>query len=122
MSEPTMSTSAGSGQLRTLAVRISDDLRAQLDIIAQLNDRTATEEIRLALEFWIAQAKANPETLKRAQQVQSEIERKAQTQRNAIAAIFGNEVNPKTESDSAAEQGATTPPRPAPRRGKPTSE
>lgn len=119
MSEPTMSTSAGAGQLRTLAVRISDDLRAQLDIIAQLNDRTATEEIRLALEFWIAQAKANPETLKRAQQVQSEIERKAQTQRNAIAAIFGNEA---TTSDGATEEGATTPPRPAPRRGKPASE
>ena len=46
MSEPSM-PAAGSGQLRTLAVRISEDLRAQLDIIAQLTGRSATEEIRL---------------------------------------------------------------------------
>ena len=36
-------------QMRTLAVRITDDLRAQLDVIAQLNDRSVTEEIRIAL-------------------------------------------------------------------------
>ena len=36
------------GPLRTLAVRITDGLRAQLDVLAQLNDRTVTEEIRLA--------------------------------------------------------------------------
>ena len=41
------------GQMRTLAVRITDDLRAQLDVIAQLNDRSVTEEIRLSLEDWI---------------------------------------------------------------------
>lgn len=39
-----------SSQMRTLAVRITDDLRAQLDVIAQLNDRSVTEEIRIALE------------------------------------------------------------------------
>ena len=31
------------GSLRTLAVRITDGLRAQLDVLAQLNDRTVTE-------------------------------------------------------------------------------
>ena len=36
----------GTSQMRTLAVRITDDLRAQLDVIAQLNDRSVTEEIR----------------------------------------------------------------------------
>ena len=30
------------GPLRTLAVRITDGLRAQLDVLAQLNDRTVT--------------------------------------------------------------------------------
>ena len=40
------------GQMRALAVRTTDDLRAQLDVIAQLNDRSVTEEIRLSLEDW----------------------------------------------------------------------
>lgn len=87
MSEPT--TTTGSGQLRTLAVRITEDLRAQLDIVAQLTGRTATEEIRLALEHWIEKTKTDPVILKKAEAVRAEIERKAQTERAAIAAIFG---------------------------------
>lgn len=90
MSEPSYPQQpAGASPLRTLAVRMSDDLRAQLDVIAQLNDRTVTEEIRLALEFWIDRSKSDPSVLARAETVRAEIEREAQTKRNAIAAIFG---------------------------------
>lgn len=77
-----------SPQMRTLAVRISDDLRAQLDLIAQLNDRSVTEEIRLSLEDWIERSKSDPNVLKRAETVRAEIEREATTRRNAIEAIF----------------------------------
>lgn len=77
------------GPLRTLAVRITDGLRAQLDVIAQLNDRTVTEEIRLALESWIEASKSDPKVLQRAETVRAEIEREAQTKQSAIEAIFG---------------------------------
>lgn len=109
MSEPTMSANTSSGQLRTLAVRISEDLRAQLDIVAQLTGRTATEEIRVALEHWIARTKADPEILKKAQQVQAEIERKAQTQRSAIAAIFGGESSDSADTEGEADPEAKAP-------------
>src|SRR4051812_26155887 len=115
MSEPSVSATAGSGQLRTLAVRVSEDLRAQLDIIAQLTGRSATEEIRLALEHWIEKTKTDPEILKKAQQVQAEIERKAQTQRSAIAAIFGGEGSDSGPTEAPA-------PKPGARRGKPAGE
>lgn len=112
MSEPT--STAGSGQLKTLAVRITEDLRAQLDIVAQLTGRSATEEIRLALEHWIAKTKADPAILKKAEQVRAEIERKAQTEQAAIAAIFGgNDAAPKVESGDS--QRST-------RRAKPAGE
>lgn len=62
-------TPAGAGQLRTLAVRINEDLRAQLDVVAQLTGRSATEEIRLALEHWIEKTKSDPELLKKAERV-----------------------------------------------------
>lgn len=75
-------------QVKTLAVRVSEDLRAQLDIIAQLNDHTVTEEIRLALEAWIEKSKSDPSVLQRAESVRAEIEREAATKRNAISAIF----------------------------------
>lgn len=110
VSEP---TSTGAGQLRTLAVRITDDLRAQLDIVAQLTGRTATEEIRLALEHWIDKTKSDPAIQERAAAVRADIEREAQTRRNAIAAIFGG-------GDTAGE--ASAPSRTTTRRGKPAGE
>lgn len=116
MSEPTMTATAGSGQLRTLAVRITEDLRAQLDIVAQLTGRTTTEEIRLALEHWIDKTKADPAIQEKATAVRAEIERDAQTRRNAIAAIFGEAGN------ASAEAQAPSSPRPGSRRNNPASE
>ena len=89
-----------SSQVRTLAVRITDDLRAQLDVIAQLNDRSVTEEIRLSLEDWIERSKSDPQVLKRAETVRAEIEREAQTKRNAIEAIFAKEPTKKATPPS----------------------
>jgi len=113
MSEPT--TGAG-GQLRTLAVRITEDLRAQLDIVAQLTGRSTTEEIRLALEHWIEKTKSDPATLQKAETIRAEIERDAQTRRKAIASIFGGDDVPM----DAAETSASS--RPAIRRSKPGSQ
>jgi predicted transcriptional regulator len=113
MSEHTPPAVAGvGGQMRTLAVRITEELRAQLDIIAQLTGRSTTEEIRLALEHWIDRSKSDPAVLKKAEAVRAEIERDAQTRRNAIAAIFS--------SDGTT--GATAPARTTARRSKPTDE
>lgn len=78
-------------QMRTLAVRITDDLRAQLDVIAQLNDRSVTEEIRIALEAWVVTSRSDPKVLARAETVRAEIEREAKTKQSAIEAIFGGE-------------------------------
>ena len=89
-----------SSQMRTLAVRITDDLRAQLDVIAQLNDRSVTEEIRLSLEYWIERSKSDPQVLKRAETVRADIEREAQTKRNAIEAIFAKEPAKKATPPS----------------------
>jgi predicted DNA-binding protein len=119
MSEHTEGT-AYPGQLKTLAVRITEDLRAQLDIVAQLTGRSATEEIRLALEHWIEKVKSDPVMLKKAATVQAEIARAAQTQRNAIAAIFGD-GGPGADA-SQAEDGANTSPRSSTRRNKPAGE
>lgn len=87
-----------SSQLRTLAVRIQDDLRAQLDVIAQLNDRTVTEEIRIALEAWVKTSKSDPKVLEGAETVRVEIEREAATKRSAIAAIFDTPAATKRPS------------------------
>ena len=99
----TLLDSTGYGPIKTLAVRINESTRAQLDIIAQLNDRTVTDEIRMALEAWIEKTKADPATLQRAEAIREEIEREAATKREAIAAIF-NEAKPTTRSQSTAKR------------------
>lgn len=95
------------GQFRTLAVRISEDLRAQLDVLAQLTGRSTTEEIRLAIEHWIVKSKNDPSVLKQAEAVKAEIEREAQTRRNAIAAIFGGD-GPSSSPKAAAKPTGTS--------------
>lgn len=103
----------GGGQLRTLAVRITEDLRAQLDVVAQITGRSTTEEIRVALEHWVEKTKSDPAILQKAAAIRADIEREAQTRRNAISAIFGAEdaAEEKTEESTSAY-------RPATRRGK----
>lgn len=118
MSEQTTPVHTGSGgQLKTLAVRITEDLRAQLDIIAQLTGRSATEEIRLALEHWIDRTKSDPAVLKKAEAVRADIERDAQTRRNAIAAIFSGD-----DTTSGAGDEEPRSPRTTTRRGKTPDE
>ncbi|SMQ71900.1 hypothetical protein [Agreia sp. VKM Ac-1783] len=85
----TVSDQSGAGsQIRPLSVRMTDSTRAQLDIIAQLNNRSVTDEIRYALEHWIDKSKTDPKVLARAAQVRAEIERESATKQSAIAAIF----------------------------------
>ncbi|MGY0386391.1 hypothetical protein ACWZJV_05410 [Nocardioides sp. WG-D5] len=107
MSDNTAPPVSGGSQMRTLAVRISEDLRAQLDVIAQLTGRSATEEIRLAIEDRIAKMKSDPDVLKKAETVKAEIERNAQTQRNAIAAIFSGDGNTGGKTSSTRSSGSS---------------
>lgn len=89
-------------EIRPLSVRMRDSVRAQLDVLAQLNNRSVTEETRLALEHWVEKAKTDPSLKERADRVRAEIdreveqkrrsaERDAQHRRQAIAAVLGVE-------------------------------
>ena len=109
---------AGTGQLRTLAVRITEDLRAQLDVVAQITGRSTTEEIRVALEHWVEKTKSDPAILQRAAAIRADIEREAQTRRNAISAIFGAEGTAEEEKT----EESTPAGRPTARRGKTSDE
>lgn len=81
--------SAGGGANKVLTIRRTEDTRAQLEVLALLNERSVTEETRVALEDWVARSKSDPLVLKRAEEVRAEIEREAEPKRNAIAAVLG---------------------------------
>lgn len=75
--------------MKTLAIRLDDDLHSQLSAIASLCGLTVTDAIRQAIEQWIDALKSQPELAIRAQSMLEEIERDAATRRRTLAALFG---------------------------------
>ena len=52
--------------MKTLAIRLEDDLHAQLSVLAQLEELTITDAIRQAIEEFIESKRHNPELTARA--------------------------------------------------------
>lgn len=132
MSEPL----TNGGQVRTLALRLPEELRTQLDVLAKINNRSTTAEITAVLEEYVANAKSDPKVLGKAKQVQEELLRKMAAEQATITSLFGASVAPEGDatgqSKGAAPQGegsapkdageASASPRPPGRRGKPTGD
>lgn len=109
MSENTPASAGyGSTAYKVLSVRTSEDTRAQLEVLAQLNERSVTEETRIALEHRVEKSKSDPVVLKRAEQVRAEIERDAEMLRNAISAVLGSKDSkaPARATKQAPAKGA----------------
>lgn len=64
--EPPELSATALGPIRPLSIRITDGLRAQPDVIAQLEGPSVTEDICLALEAWVETSKSDPKMLHRA--------------------------------------------------------
>lgn len=94
MSE-TMPSGYGIAAYKVLSVRSSEDTRAQLEVLAQLNELSVTEETRIALEHWVEKSKSDPTVIKRAEQVRADIQRETETKRNAITAVLGSNTPEK---------------------------
>lgn len=76
--------------MKTLAIRLDDDLHAQLSVVANLSELTITDAIRQAIEKWVDEKRSQPELAARAQSVLDEIENDAAQRRSAIATLFGS--------------------------------
>ena len=100
--------------MKTLAIRLDDDLHAQLSVIAQLEELTVTDAIRQAIEQWIERRKSAPELTARAQSLLDEIERDAAQRRMAIATLFGETPDAATKPTTEGEPTGSN----RPQRGK----
>ena len=65
-----------------------EELRTNLDILAQLNGRSTTEECRTVLEQWVISSRSDPKVMERAAEVQEQIEREANAKRDAISSVL----------------------------------
>ena len=74
--------------MKTTAIRLEDELYAQLTVVAQLEGQTVTDAIRTAVIGYIEQRKTSLST--HADAALAEIEREAAARRAAITALFGS--------------------------------
>lgn len=94
--------------MKTLAIRLDDELHAQLSVLAQLQGSTITDEIRTAIEAHLDSLRTSPELTGRAQAVLDDIERDAKARQAAIATLFGNPEQPNTAASSRSKRSRTS--------------
>ncbi len=75
--------------MKTLAIRLEDEQHARLSILAKLAGITVTDTIRDALDAHLTTLATNPEISAKAEELTAEINREAEEQHSAIAALFG---------------------------------
>lgn len=75
--------------MKTLAIRLEDDLHARLTMLAKLSGVSVTDAIRTAIEAHVARLASDGDLSARAEAVLAEIDREAAERRDAIAALFG---------------------------------
>ena len=96
--------------MKTMAIRLEDDLHAQLNVIATLEEQTITDIIRAST---IAYIEARKDALaSKAEAALEEIERDADARRKAIADLFGSTGSTPVQEPPNSGEPAATPNRP----------
>jgi predicted HicB family RNase H-like nuclease len=75
--------------VKTLGIRLPDELHAQFSLVAQLDDLSLTDALRRAVELYVERKKAEGDFAARATAKLEEIDREAAARRDAIQALFG---------------------------------
>lgn len=78
----------GSG-VKTLGIKLPDELHAQFALVAQLDELSLTDAMRRAVELYVETKRGESDFATRAAEKLEEIEREAAARRGAIQALFG---------------------------------
>ena len=102
--------------MKTMAIRLEDDLHAQLNVIASLEEQTITDIIRASILAYIDGHKDALSS--KAEAALEEIERDADARRQAIASLFGTTGGTATkEPEQTGDQTGSTANAPRTQRG-----
>lgn len=116
MTTTTDESREGKRPMRTLAIRLEDDLHQQVSTIAKLTGVTVTDLIREAIETHVSAVAASPELSARAEALLADIDREAQERREALSSLLAPKAaaparKPKASSDQPTKgQGSSTNP------------
>jgi predicted transcriptional regulator len=85
-----MSTKDPTRGYKTLAIRLDDDVHAQLQVIARLQDTSIAAEIAQAIDAHLQAKRSDPELSSRAASVLEDIEAESRQRQDAIASLFSD--------------------------------
>lgn len=92
--------------VKTLGIKLPDELHAQFALVAQLDDLSLTDAMVRAVRLYVETKQSAPDFAARAQAALEAIEREAAARRGAIQALFGQP--PAAAQPSAGESKATS--------------
>jgi len=84
--------------MKTIAIRLEDEVSAQLAVLAQLEGSSVTELIRQGAELIIQQKRSQGELAAKAAGIVAEIDQEAEARKSAIQALFGATTAPASAS------------------------
>ncbi|MGH3903838.1 MAG: hypothetical protein ACRDTE_06575 [Pseudonocardiaceae bacterium] len=90
-------------KVKTLGIRLPDELHTQFALVAQLDGLSLTDAIRKAVELYVETKRGEGDFAERATAALEEIEREAATRRAVIQGLFGHSAAQATTSESAGE-------------------
>lgn len=84
-----MEPTNGKTGVKTLGIKLPDDLHAQFALVAQLDELSLTDAMVRAVRLYVETKQNEPDFAARATSKLEEIEREAAARRGAIQALFG---------------------------------
>jgi len=91
--------------VKTLAIRLDDEVASQLAVVAQLEGTSLVELIRQAVGELLATKRGNGELSKRAADILAEIDQDAEARKAAIGALFGDTPEPEPPAEARPTKG-----------------
>lgn len=77
--------------MKSMAIRIEDDLHTQLTVLAQLESTSITDVIRAAIEAHLEAKRHDPNLSAQADTVLADMDREASLRRDAISTLFATQ-------------------------------
>jgi len=97
-------------KVKTLGIRLPDELHTQFVLVAQLDGLSLTDAIRKAVELYVQTKRSEGDFAERATAALEEIEREAASRRSAIEGLFGQHVQAAESegTDESASEGGSS--------------
>ncbi|MCA1670746.1 MAG: hypothetical protein LC799_00585 [Actinobacteria bacterium] len=93
-------------KVKTLGIRLPDELHTQFVLVAQLDGLSLTDAIRRAVELYVQTKRSEGDFAERATAALEEIEREAASRRSAIEGLFGQNTVQAAEGEGTGESAS----------------